>query len=143
MLTHLHHIIPKHMGGTDDPSNLIELTVAEHAEAHRILFEKYGMWQDEIAWKGLAGIIGHEEAVKRAQSNWLGRTHTTESKKKIAEARAGIYTIITPNKDKLSISNLKNWCEENNLIYSSVKAYMYWKRPYKGFKIERTDNVSQ
>ena len=36
---HKHHIIPKHMGGTDDPSNLIELTIEEHAEAHRKLFE--------------------------------------------------------------------------------------------------------
>ena len=24
MITHKHHIIPKHIGGTDDPSNLIE-----------------------------------------------------------------------------------------------------------------------
>jgi hypothetical protein len=30
-LKHIHHIVPKHMGGTDDPSNLVELTVAEHA----------------------------------------------------------------------------------------------------------------
>ena len=51
---HKHHIIPKHMGGTDDPSNLVELTVEEHAEAHRKLFEEHGRWQDELAWKGLA-----------------------------------------------------------------------------------------
>ena len=35
---HSHHIIPKHIGGTDDPSNIIELTVEEHAAA--ILREK-------------------------------------------------------------------------------------------------------
>ena len=34
-MKHKHHIIPRHMGGTDDPSNLIELTIEEHAEAHR------------------------------------------------------------------------------------------------------------
>lgn len=56
------------MGGTDEPSNLIELTVEEHAEAHRKLFEKYGCWQDEIAWKGLAGIIGKEEIIRKVQS---------------------------------------------------------------------------
>lgn len=32
-----HHIIPKHMGGTDDESNLILLTVAEHVQAHYLL----------------------------------------------------------------------------------------------------------
>jgi len=51
------------MGGTDDPSNLIELTVEEHAEAHRLLWEKYGKKEDELAWKGLAGIIDKEELV--------------------------------------------------------------------------------
>lgn len=65
---HKHHIIPKHAGGSDDPSNLVELTVEEHAEAHRKLFEQYGRWQDEVAWKGLAGIIGHEESVRLAKS---------------------------------------------------------------------------
>ena len=55
------------MGGTDEPFNLVELTVAEHAEAHRLLFEKHGHWEDEIAWKGLAGIIGNEEACQNAQ----------------------------------------------------------------------------
>jgi hypothetical protein len=28
-MKHIHHIIPKHIGGTDEPSNLIELTVKE------------------------------------------------------------------------------------------------------------------
>lgn len=62
-MLHKHHIIPRHAGGTDDPSNIVELTVEEHAEAHRLLFEKYGKKEDELAWKGLAGIIGKEELV--------------------------------------------------------------------------------
>lgn len=33
-ITYTHHIIPKHMGGSDDPNNLIELIVDKHAEAH-------------------------------------------------------------------------------------------------------------
>lgn len=32
-MKHKHHIIPKHMGGT----------IEEHAEAHRQLYEKYGI----------------------------------------------------------------------------------------------------
>jgi hypothetical protein len=59
-----HHKVPKHMGGTDDPSNIEILTVEEHAEAHRILYEQYGCWQDEIAWKGLSGIVGKDEILK-------------------------------------------------------------------------------
>ena len=61
IVLHIHHIIPKHMGGTDDPSNLIELTVEEHSEAHRILFEQFGRKEDELAWKGLAGYVKNKE----------------------------------------------------------------------------------
>ncbi len=41
-MKHKHHIIPKHMGGSDDPSNLIELSVEEHSQAHLKLYEQYG-----------------------------------------------------------------------------------------------------
>jgi hypothetical protein len=68
MVLHKHHITPKHLGGSDDSSNIIELTVEQHAEAHRVLFEQYRRWEDEIAWKGLAGLISRGEAVRRAQS---------------------------------------------------------------------------
>jgi len=61
MIKHWHHIIPVYMGGTDDPSNLVELTVEEHAEAHRKLFEQYGNLEDKVAWKALSGTIGKEE----------------------------------------------------------------------------------
>jgi hypothetical protein len=59
--THSHHIIPQHAGGTDDPSNLIELTVEEHAEAHRQLYEQHGLIEDMLAWKGLAGLATKAE----------------------------------------------------------------------------------
>ena len=68
MVTHKHHIIPKHAGGIDDPSNLIELTVEEHAEAHKKLWEEFGRWQDQVAWKTLSGQITCAEAIKIAQS---------------------------------------------------------------------------
>ena len=49
--THKHHIIPRHAGGSDDPSNLIELTVEEHALAHKKLFEKHNKIQDRISYR--------------------------------------------------------------------------------------------
>ena len=63
MKKHKHHIIPKHMGGTNNPDNLIELTIEEHAEAHRMLYEKHGHTQDKVAWLGLAGIMPHSEII--------------------------------------------------------------------------------
>jgi hypothetical protein len=60
-MKHKHHILPKHMGGTDEENNIIELTIEEHAEAHKTLYEKYGHWQDYLAWKGLAGLLSSAE----------------------------------------------------------------------------------
>ena len=61
-MKHWHHIVPKHAGGSDEPSNLVHLTVEEHAEAHKKLWEQYGRWQDKIAWQTLSGQISIQEA---------------------------------------------------------------------------------
>src|ERR1017187_2918828 len=86
----IHHIKPRYMGGSNDSSNLIELTIEQHAEAHRILFEKYGHWQDELAWKGLAGLIPHEEAAKMASRNAnSGKPRSQETREKIGSFNRG------------------------------------------------------
>ena len=84
-MKHLHHILPKHMGGTNDPSNLIELTVKEHAEAHRKLYEEYGRLQDKRAWLGLAKIMTGEEIINEI----LTSPKSEEHKRKISEAHKG------------------------------------------------------
>jgi len=61
---HWHHIIPKHAGGTDDSSNLVRLTVAEHAEAHRLLWEQHGRPEDKLAWLLLAGKTDEAESAR-------------------------------------------------------------------------------
>lgn len=73
---HWHHKKPKHAGGTDDASNLELLTVAEHAEAHKRLYEEFGRKEDEIAWRGLCGMLGKEDLIKELQS--LGGIRASE-----------------------------------------------------------------
>jgi hypothetical protein len=65
---HIHHIIPRHAGGTDEPDNLIRLTVEDHAKAHKELYEQYGRWQDHVAYLGLSKQITLEEASRIALS---------------------------------------------------------------------------
>ncbi len=64
---HNHHKIPKHMGGSDDPSNIETITIEEHANRHRVLYETHGHWQDKLAWEGLSKQISKEEITKRIQ----------------------------------------------------------------------------
>jgi hypothetical protein len=52
------------MGGSDEPSNIMSLTIEEHADAHRILYEEHGLLEDFLAWKGLSGQMGKEEILK-------------------------------------------------------------------------------
>ena len=86
-MKHIHHILPKYLGGTDDPSNLVELTVEEHAEAHRLLFEQYSNWQDYCAWQALSGRIGQEEALRMAQGMAnKGKKRSPETIAKMKEA---------------------------------------------------------
>jgi hypothetical protein len=66
-MKHKHHIVPRHMGGTDDPSNIIELSVEEHAEAHRKLYEAHGRIQDKVAWMGLAKLAPMKELIAELQ----------------------------------------------------------------------------
>jgi len=87
---HKHHKIPKHVGGSNSPDNLIELSIEEHAEAHKQLYEMYGRWQDKIAWQTLSGQITNAEAIKTAQKlGRLGIKCSDESKHKMRIAKLG------------------------------------------------------
>lgn len=91
-MKHTHHIIPRHAGGSDDPSNLVELTITEHAEAHKKLYEEYGKEEDKLAWLGLAGMIDKEEIIRQqcslaAKKGNIGRKRPDLAEYNIGEGR--------------------------------------------------------
>jgi hypothetical protein len=113
-MKHKHHIIPKHAGGTDDPSNIIELTIEEHAEAHRLLFEEFGRHQDWLAWQGLAGLITKEEIVKEHLST-AGKKGGSAGKGVTGNRAKGGYANWEKNYEKLSII-----LKENGIKYGHL-----------------------
>lgn len=130
-MKHKHHIIPKHIGGSDEPSNLIELTVEEHAEVHRLLWEEYGRWQDYCAWLSLSKQITIQESIKLAQIlGNLGKKHSQDHRKKITDSKVKNKTIKHKQltKEKISKSLIGNKRAEG------TKRSKEWIEKYKGSK---------
>lgn len=114
---HVHHKIPRYMGGTDDPDNLVKLTIEEHAQAHKDLYEQHGNHQDFIAWKALSHQITNAEATRLAQSlRDTSYMQTDEYRSKISKAKSGC----TPwNKGKTKVQDFSKITGSNN--YRAVK----------------------
>jgi len=113
MLKHKHHIIPKHAGGSNDPSNLIHLTIEEHAEAHRLLFEKYGRNEDKWAWLGLSGQIGKDEILKQIAMAQKGKKKPEGHGEKISSFRKN-FKYTDASKLKMSLAKKgKKFSEEH------------------------------
>lgn len=67
-MAHKHHLVPRYLGGPNNPDNLVELTVVQHAMYHYCNWRLWGNDEDRIAWKCLAGIITCEQAVREANA---------------------------------------------------------------------------
>jgi hypothetical protein len=84
------------MGGTDDPDNLVSITVEQHALLHKQLWEDLGHQEDFIAWKCLSGQISNQEAIRlailEARKRDIGKKKkpaSEERKLKISQAKKG------------------------------------------------------
>ena len=75
--TESHHIVPKCLGGTDDKSNLVDLTPEEHYVAHQLLVKMYPN-------NGRLAHAAHMMTVNRATNKSYGwvRRRLSESMKK-------------------------------------------------------------
>ena len=113
MKKHIHHILPryrcKELGiNPDFPENLIELSVEEHAEAHRILWEGGGRHEDLVAWKSLSEQIGKEEIFLETSRvgglNNRGKKKSKEHRQKIAKANKLVVKGPLSNETKQKIS---------------------------------------
>jgi hypothetical protein len=152
-MKHRHHIIPRHMGGSDHPSNIAHLTVEEHAEAHKKLWEQHNRWQDFCAWQGLAKLSKHKEHYKlvmseRNKASWRNpevRAKRIASQKATLKKRgyrtytAKKYKVTYPDGKIETITGLSKWCREQGLNHNSFwRATICDNREFKGYKAKLT-----
>lgn len=91
------------MGGTDDPSNLVLLSIEEHADAHKKLYEQYGKMEDFVAWQGLSKMISKKEIIRLKQS--IGGKKRMQMYGNPAKGKkvGGNFSINEPNRKKASL----------------------------------------
>lgn len=139
------------MGGSNDSSNIEYVTVEQHAERHRVLFETYGRWQDELAWKGLAGIIGKEEIIRlKNRYSKLGKPNlkarglkrTPECRENLSKLRKGkvhshkIWNVVQPDGSRIIVHNLAEFCRQNKLSQGNLSAGRKTGKKSKGYFAE-------
>lgn len=100
-----HHIIPKSMGGSDDASNLVYLTVREHYIAHQLLWKIHRTSKMAHAWFMMLrcdpnqqrfftsrqhekATIAHVEVLRETMkgegNHFFGKTHSLEARERIS-----------------------------------------------------------
>ena len=99
-----HHIVPRCMGGSDHPSNLVKLPAREHFIAHLLLAKIYGgkaanaAWMmsnmkryssRNYAWLKESAIAHQSEQQSGSGNHFFGRRHSLESRKKMSETHKG------------------------------------------------------
>ena len=94
-MKHNHHIIPRYEGGSDDPDNLVSLSVTQHAMWHFAEWQRKGDVRDKLAWQGLAGIVSKEEIVAeltKLSKRFKGKSHSNSSKNQIGHSLQKYYS---------------------------------------------------
>lgn len=128
------------MGGSDDPSNLVELTVEEHAQAHLELYKKHGNPYDEIAYRMLKGQIESDEARRLAASHanqWenksdAGRQACYDNLKKATEKITGVPRKESTKK-KIAEKNKEYWSKQKHRPWQ-FKLYIIEGKEYRGLQ---------
>lgn len=91
------------MGGTDDPNNLIEVSITQHIMWHFANWKLWGNYQDSVAYKLLANTDASKEAelLRLQKSKEAIRNMTPEQRKNLAKKSAEIKRK-PENREKLS-----------------------------------------
>ena len=166
--THIHHKIPKSLGGTNDEQNLADLLVIDHIITHEVRYRMFGFWQDKVAYQGMSGQLDTQEILREKarlgnlgrdnsgkKNPMFGKKHTEKTKRKIGDKsiNRNWNRIIgsgskNPNAKKVSVvldgeifnyDCLKEFYNENQHIpYSTLKSIALDGRYSKKYNLEIT-----
>jgi hypothetical protein len=101
---HKHHITPKHLGGSNDPSNLVLLHPYDHAIAHYVrwkifktngdawAFNRLKVWLDDggLTVKGMRHNNESKIAIGLHSKTRVRKPHSEETRAKISVSKSGV-----------------------------------------------------
>jgi len=95
-----HHIVPKSLGGSNDSSNLVDLTAREHFVAHFLLAKLHGgnQWcsikrmrgNDDFYINSRLYEVARREVAKETSKRFKGVAKSEETRAKISAAKKGV-----------------------------------------------------
>ena len=101
----IHHIVPKHAGGTDDISNLVALSKEEHKDAHLKRYEEFGDFKDICAYHMINYNFTEAHRISSSEGGKKGG-------KRVYEKKVGIFR---------SIEERKKWASMGGKVGSTTQ----------------------
>ena len=102
---------------------------------------------------GVSGKIWSESERKEKSLSYIstnnpfyGKTHNQKVRNIISECRSKYYILTSPNGEEIQVKNLKNFCKEYNLDYSSMNKLAnnkYCSSTYRGWNVKPNTEEEQ
>jgi hypothetical protein len=147
-----HHIIPKSLGGSNDSSNLVDLTAREHFVAHFLLAKLYGgnQWLSIKRMRGNDGFyvnsrlyeIASKEIAEETGKRFKGIPKTEEQRAKMSAAAMGKKK--SPEAvEKTRQANLGRKPNEAQLAALHANRQLAWTPEAQAKKSSKTKGVAR
>ena len=141
-MKHKHHKIIFKDGKRIRTNELIELTIEEHANEHKRLYEEGGHWQDKLAYEGLMKLKKRPNSMKEihkyrkpesyATYGMLGKKQTENQKNTLSKKQKEIWKSMSKKDRKHRSESVKG---EKNGMYgktpSNAVSILYDNKSYK------------
>ena len=162
-MKHRHHIIPRYDGGSNDPLNLVTLTPIQHAMWHYAEWMRKSDYRDYCAYKMLLGDTKNPEF--RAARNKAFQDKIQEGSRRFKKSHPDLvsefgkrgnkaqrakfenegrtiaekkWIVTTPTGDEVTITNMAQYCRENDLSKSKMTLVSQGDRKqHKGYKCHK------